>query len=86
MCRNLFRTIFAGESDVEKVSVFSDGAEGRADVGLEVVPPQAELVRRSHDKGMRKKHTTLHEYTHLVLTNLRFIGNRKDYGTTRFRS
>ena len=62
VCRDLFRAIFAGESDVEEVPVLSDGAEGRADVGLKVVPPQAELVRRSHDAGIWKEHTSSHTF------------------------
>ena len=44
MRRNLLRSVLAGESDVEEVSVVADGAEGGAHVGLELVPPQAELV------------------------------------------
>ena len=44
VCRNLFRSILAGESDVEEVSVVADGAESCADIGLELVPTQAELV------------------------------------------
>ena len=37
--------IITGESDIEEVFLLAEFSEGDADVGLEVVPPQAELFR-----------------------------------------
>ena len=40
--------VLRGQGHVEEVRVLPQLGEGRGDVGLEVVPPQAELVRRTH--------------------------------------
>ena len=37
--------IITGESDIKEVLLLAEFSESDADVGLEVVPPQAELLR-----------------------------------------
>jgi len=36
--------IIAGKSDIEEILVFAELTERAADVGLEVIPPKAELL------------------------------------------
>ena len=43
VCLNL--GIITGESDIEEVFLLAEFSEGDADVGLEVIPPQTELLR-----------------------------------------
>ena len=68
---NLLGPILAGEPDIEEVAVVADGAKSGADVGLKLVPPQAELVRRSHD-GRRRRHT-LSQITHSCTLSTRLM-------------
>ena len=54
--------IITGEGDIEEVLLLAEFSESDADVGLEVVPPQAELLRG---------HLGTLTWLHLVVDNFR---------------
>ena len=57
-------TILADQGDIDEVSVLSKGSEGRGDILLKIVPPQAKVFSRArHDFSQilaRLKIITIH--------------------------